>query len=147
IALGAMALPAERCADDAAASRALQHAYESGREEHVRMFSVMALARIGGEGNRAWLLQAYVRGNKTMEKPWLAVALGVHAAASADRGEVDEGIAKLLLAELEAASHEDMKTPLVIAVGLTRYRLAAPTVLAMLQAHSENERIAGYLCT
>lgn len=146
IALGAMSFPAEQDAEDATASFALQHAYEAGREEHVRMFSVMALARIGGAGNRAWLLREYPRGNKLMEKPWLAVGLGLLAAAAADRGEVDEAIGKLLLAELQDASHEDLRTPLVVGLGLTRHRAAAPAVIRMLEEHAENERIAGYLC-
>ncbi len=146
IALGVMALPPEENADDAAASGALQHAYESGREEHVRMFSVMALARIGGAGNRAWMLREYPRGTKMMEKPWLAIGLGLVAAASARAGAVDAEIGKMLLAELENASHEDMRIPLVTAVGLSGYRDAAPAVLRLLIEHSENERIAGYLC-
>ncbi|MCA8963611.1 MAG: HEAT repeat domain-containing protein [Planctomycetes bacterium] len=146
IALGAMALPSEEYADDAAASRALQHAYEAGREEHVRMFCVMGLARIGGAGNRAWMLREYPRGNKLMEKPWLAIGLGLLASGSARTGAVDTEIGKMLLNELLNASHEDLRTPLVIAIGLSGYRDAAPAVLRMLIEHSENERIAGYLC-
>jgi HEAT repeat protein len=147
IALGMMSLPPESHAEDAAASKALQHNYERGAEEHVRMFSVMALGRIGGAGNRAWLLSAYPRGNKMMEKPWLAIGLGVHAAGAARGGTVDEDIAGLLLHELVTASHEDMVTPLAVAVGLTGHKPAASKVLDMLRDRSENERVAAYLCT
>ena len=146
IALGMMSLPPESHADDAASSKALQHSYDRGAEEHVRMFSVMALGRIGGAGNRNWLLSEYQHGNKTMEKPWLAIGLGVIAAGAARRGAVDEEIARLLLQELVAASHEDMITPLAVAVGLTGHKAAAPRVLELLRDRAENERVTGYLC-
>lgn len=147
IALGVMALPEEQHAADAAVSAALRGAYEAGREEHVRMFSVMAIARIGGAANRAWLVKSYGTGNKTMEKQWLAVALGVLAGGAAARGEPDEEVGRMLLDELRKASFEDMKIPLVIGVGLSRYRFAAAFLIKMLEEHQENERITGYLCT
>ncbi|HEX6812915.1 MAG TPA: HEAT repeat domain-containing protein [Planctomycetota bacterium] len=146
IALGMMSLPPENHAEDAHASKALQLSYERGAEEHVRMFSVMALGRIGGAGNRAWLLSEYPRGNKTMEKPWLAIGLGVFAAGAAQSGAADEEVARLLLRELETASHEDMITPLAVAVGLTRHKPAAAKVLAMLRDRAEVEQVSAYLC-
>ena len=146
IALGMMSLPAESHAEDGAASRALRRNYDRGAEEHVRMFSVMAIGRIGGAANRDWLLSSYPRGNTTMEKPWLAIGLGLLAADAASQGKVDEEIARLLLRELENAAHEDMVLPLAVAVGLTGHKHAATKVAGMLRDRAENEVVAGYLC-
>lgn len=147
IALGAMTLPAEVSPEDAPHSAALRLAYERGYEEHVRMFAVMGLGRIGGTANRKWLLEAYAKGNKMVEKPWLAVALGLLAFDRAIAGAPDVEIGELLLKELEDASLEDLRAPLAIAVGLTRHRPGAVRLRAVLQARLDNERIAGYLCT
>jgi len=147
IALGAMALPAEQCADDAEVATALRDAYDRGAEANVLMFAVMALGRIGGDANRKWLLTAYANGNKLKEKPWLALALGVLAQGRALSGAVDAEVARLLLVELGAASGEDLRAALALAVGLARERSASPKVRAMLTERAENERTAGYLCT
>lgn len=147
IALGVMAQSAEQHADDAEISTGLRKAYSRGLEPHVRMFSAIAVAKIGGKSNRDWLLREYPRSSKAMEKPWIAIALGVLAAESKQAGHVDEEIANLLLDELRNASQVDMRTPLTIAVGLCGHEPASPTLLAMLADRADNERFAAYLCT
>tara|TARA_R110002094_G_scaffold174829_4_gene155507 strand:+ start:1434 stop:3359 length:1926 start_codon:yes stop_codon:yes gene_type:complete len=147
IALGMMSVSEAEHAEDAIVSQALRKAYGRGLEQHVRMFSVIALAQIGGKANRDWLMHAYPKGNKTMEKGWLAIALGVLSADSARRGSVDEQAAVMLLDELVTASHEDLRTPLAIAVGLTGHKPAAPALLRMLADRADNETFAAYLCT
>jgi HEAT repeat protein len=147
IALGAMALPAEQCDGDAHVSAALRTAYDRGGEPHVRLFAAMALARIGGNANRSWLLGEYPRGNKTVEKPWLALALGVYAQQRALTAEIDPGVARLLRNELAAASYEDLRAPLALAVGLTRDATAVGELRALLADRAGNERTAGYACT
>lgn len=147
IALGVLSNPAETAADDAPVSAALRAAYARGAEPHVRLFAVEALARIGGDANRAWLMREYARGNKPMEKPWLAIALGMFAHERAVAGAVDDDIARLLFDELSAAGNEDLRAPLALGFGLTRDRSRGPQLEALLAARAENERSAGYLCT
>jgi HEAT repeat protein len=147
IALGLLALPAEVCAEDGPVSTVLQKTYDRGAEPHVRLFAVIALARIGGDGNRAWLLAAYPRGNQLMEQPWLALALGVLARDRARGGDVDAAIGKLLFEALAATGAEDLRAPLAVAVGLTKERAHGPRLRQLLLERADNERFAGYLCT
>ena len=58
-------------------SQALQKHHEAGVDKLSRHLAAIALGRIGGAANRQWLLQAYTRGHKTTERPWLALALGL----------------------------------------------------------------------
>lgn len=147
IALGMMSLPGEDHPADAVISKALRKSYGRGFDQHVRMFCVMALAKIGGESNRTWLLKAYPQGNKTMEKGWLAMGLGVIAADSAARGTTDHQIANMLLDALVGESHAEQRTPLAIAVGMTRHKPVAPTLLRILEERADNETFSAYLCT
>jgi len=147
IALGMMSLPGEAHADDAKISKALRKSYGRGFDQHVRMFCVMAIAKIGGDSNRTWLIKSYPRGSKAMEKGWLTMGLGVIAADSAARGTVDHEIGNMLLDALVNESHVDQRTPLAIAVGMTRHKPVAPTLLRILEDRADNEDFAAYLCT
>ncbi len=147
IALGLLALPVEDCADDGPVGVALQKCYDRGAEPHVRLFAVIALARIGGDGNRTWLLGAYSRGNQLMEKPWLALALGLLARDRARGGAVDAEIGKLLFEALAATGAEDLRAPLAVSVGLCKVPTHAAPMRQLLLERASNERFAGYLCT
>jgi HEAT repeat protein len=108
---------------------------------------VIALARIGGDGNRTWLLGAYSRGNQLMEKPWLALALGLLARDRARGGAVDAEIGKLLFEALAATGAEDLRAPLAVSVGLCKVPTHAAPMRQLLLERASNERFAGYLCT
>ncbi|MEZ6038741.1 MAG: HEAT repeat domain-containing protein [Planctomycetota bacterium] len=146
IALGMLALPEEVDADDAFCSAALRTSFERGNDQTARWFSLMALARIGGAANREWLLRAYQKGNKAIERPWLALALGVLARPAAAAGSPDAVIGQLLLSDLSDAQTDDQRSALAVGLGLAGYADAAPTVLQQLSEHEGDERSAGYLC-
>ena len=146
LALGMLAVPAEQNADDLPFSRALQTFYERGHDRQARNFSVIALGRIGGSGNRAWLLQAYTRASNATERPWVALALGLIAREVRAAGEIDRTIAQLLLEDLQKASNDDVRSALAVATGLCGDGVAVPAVLALLRDHESDERPAGYLC-
>jgi HEAT repeat protein len=146
LALGMLAVPAEEHAADALCARALQAYYDRGRDQQARGFSVIALGRIGGAGNRQWLLTAYARDRNASERPWLGLALGLAANAVRVRGEVDDTIGQLLLEDLQSAASDDVRAALAVATGLCGHPAALPVVLRLLQASEADEQQAGYLC-
>lgn len=145
LALGMLAMPSGECDEDAAVEKALQAYFERGVDRLARSLAVMALGRIGGDVNRAWLLGAYQRANKNTERPWIALALGLIAANAAKGGEVDTMLATMLLDDMSAASRPDVQGALAVALGLTRHAAASPVLLRLLRDSEHQETLAGYL--
>lgn len=145
VALGMLALPVEQEAADERFSEVLQAYWKDGRDQTARQLSVISLGRIGGLQNRDWLAKAYARGNKGIERPWLALALGVLCERVAAAGTPDATIGEMLLQDLEDASTDDLRSALAIAVGLTGYKVAAPRLQRLLRDHEADVRSAAYL--
>lgn len=146
VALGMLALPAEKHPEDAPFSKALQVHWEKGRDQTARQLSVMALGRIGGKANREWLAKAYSRGTKSMEQPWLALSLGLLCEPMAAKGKPDEVIGDMLLEDLIDASTDEQRSALAVAVGLVGHSMAATGMLRLLRENEGDTRVAGYIC-
>ncbi|MFT4516346.1 MAG: HEAT repeat protein, partial [Planctomycetota bacterium] len=146
IALGMLTMPEEANRDEQAYNEALRYSWQKGRDQTARQLSVMALGRIGGKTNRDWLAKAYTRGNKSSERPWLAISLGLLTEPAAAKGKPDEFIGDMLLEDLLSASSDENRSALAIAVGLNGHTEAAPKMLRMLREHEGDSRTAGYLC-
>lgn len=128
-----------------ASVQALRQYYERGHDRMARNFALIALGRIGGDASRQWLLQSFVRINRSYERAWLALALGLVGARAADANNPDVPVAQLLLEELEQQSNQEVRCALAVAVGLCRHLDAAPRMQALLRNHEGNDRLAGYL--
>lgn len=146
IALGMLSLPQEANADEETYSQSLRYYWKKGRDQTARQLSAMALGRVGGKANKDWLLKTYVKANKTDERPWLALALGLATEPAASAGKPDEFVGDLLLEDLLSASTDENRSALAIAVGLNGHSEAAPKMLRLLQKHEGDARVAGYLC-
>jgi len=146
LALGMLAVSAEQNPDDLPFSRALQTFYERGHDRQARSFCAIALARIGGDANRTWLLSAYTRANNATERPWIGIALGLVAYAARQAGELDRTIAQLLLEDVQEAANDDVRSALAVAAGLCGDPAAVPALLRLLRDNESDERNAGYLC-
>ncbi|MCU0864430.1 MAG: HEAT repeat domain-containing protein [Planctomycetes bacterium] len=146
LALGMLTMPAEQHADEAAFAKALQVHWEKGIDRLARNFAVIGLGRIGGAANREWLATTYARCNKNLERPWVAIALGLVAAAAAEAGTVDVATATMLAADLERASMPELQAALAVALGLTGHSAASDRVQRLLRANEHDEMLAGYLC-
>lgn len=146
LALGMLAMAPEEEAEDAVSSRALQAFWEKGTDRLARAFAVAALGRIGGAANRAWLSLAYQRGNRTTERPWLALSLGLIAHKTAATDEPDATVARMLMEDLPDAAKQEVQGALAVALGLTGYPPAVPTMLRLLRESEHDETLAGYFC-
>lgn len=134
-------------------SMALLRAYERNRDRQTRNFCLIALAQIGGVENRNELLKILDRGQKALEKPWAALALGVYAhrqfAVAERSGRVldpDPLIGKTLLRTLLDNKNPDTVAALAVGLGLSRYLPAADDLRDLLDKHKVQDELAGYLC-
>lgn len=146
IALGLLARPAERAAGDAVYSHRLRQYFAQGSDQHARHLCLVSLGRIGGDGNRSELLKILATGSKATVKPWAGLALGVlafHAAAGSAAASVDTTIGRALHKQLGDVRNVQTGAALALALGMCRYREAAPDLRAMLRADAVRDEAAG----
>ena len=146
LALGMLALPVETCPADAGVARALQAYAQKGSDRLARRFATMALGRIGGAGNREWLMTTWQRANKNLERPWLALSLGLIAARDAAAGKPDEALARMLVDDLKESSYVEVQGAFAVAIGLTGWQPALPALRDFLREHEATETLGGYAC-
>lgn len=147
LALGTMCLPPERCAEDGAAVTALVHGYKQLPDRLSQFFCALALGRIGGDTCRKHLLAMYDDANKTIERPWVALALGLIARERRLQpdGVVDVEIGRLLLRDVQAVDYDDAQAAYALAVGLSGHQEAGPVLLKLLFEKTRTDMLAGYL--
>lgn len=149
----------ERCAPDedgsgpdATFSSLLAELRAGHRDEQTRHFATIALGRIGGARNRERLLTALPTARKAIDRPWVALALGVLAhesrraqrAAGADADE-DRLLGAALAEQFAAAREPGLVGALGVALGLAGHRDAAPAMRERLLGELAKEQQAGYL--
>ena len=146
LALGMLCQPAEVHAKDAAFSHGLRQHYERGVDKLSRYYALMALGRIGGEANKQWLLQAYTRGHKATERPWIVLAMGLIAQAAARTGDPDEALARMLMDEMPHAPKQVPQAAYAVAIGMTGDRAAVAFLLRHMRENELQEQLSGYTC-
>jgi HEAT repeat protein len=127
----------------------LKH-YEEGRDDQARYFSLIALAKIGGNANRNELLKIFDKGNKALIKPWAAIALGVlvfNAATQAgDAAQADNAVGTTLQREITDVGNPETQAAIAVALGLCKFREAGDTLESLLAKNKQKDELAGYLC-
>ncbi|MEZ6037961.1 MAG: HEAT repeat domain-containing protein [Planctomycetota bacterium] len=154
LALGQLSRPrAEAKSPDAHISELLADTWKEHRDPQTRYFAAIALGQIGGQLNRDVLLRMLDRGNKALERPWAAIALGVlersrwnQELAAGLSPQPDPMIGDALLAELRDARAPTLVGALAVGLGLGRCSDAAMTMRERLLAEPGKEEQAGYLC-
>ncbi len=150
IALGQLSKPNETGSPDVAISKALFRYYEQGRNAQAGYFALMAMARIGGIGNRDLLLRALRTGSKALQKPWAAMALGVYVRGEQqranDRNAVDEMVGRELLETFSKVKSPETVGAIAVSLGLMRYEVAGPALLSRLVAERHQDELGGYIC-
>jgi HEAT repeat protein len=134
-------------------SVALLQAYEGNRDRQARNFCLIALAQIGGVENRNELLKVLDRGQKAIEKPWAALALGVYAHRQFEAAEKngrmldpDPLIGQSLQRAILDNKNPDVVAALAVGLGLSRYLPAADDLRDLLEEYRVRDELAGYLC-
>jgi HEAT repeat protein len=143
MALGQMAKP-----DEPEYSKALQDYYKSGNDQQARYFSLMSLGQIGGEKNRAFLLEKVAEARK-IDQAWAAVALGVLSfdlRAKDPNADVDRTAGDTVQRQLKLNKNREVQAGLCVALGLLKYNDAAEDIMQLLQEKSSDDELAGYAC-
>ncbi|MBI5850640.1 MAG: HEAT repeat domain-containing protein [Planctomycetes bacterium] len=150
VALGRTTRPAvARDSLDARVTRALIDHAARGSDDQARYFALIALGQIGGNDARTALLEVLRTGQKALERPWAAIALGVLAFRERQRAGRDAPVDGLLRDQLVAQL--GVKTPstvgaVAIALGLAGCTDVADRLRALLEEHKNKDELAGYLC-
>ena len=123
--------------DTAACASLLLDCYRRHKDQQTRCFALMALARIGGDRARDALLAELRSASKALERPWVAMALGVWTARRAAMEAADPQDADLAgpMLRRQLAEHrnrDDAAGYLALALGLLRDRTSIADVRGLL---------------
>ena len=146
LALGAICMQEEEHAADAACSQALAELWKHGTDQQARYYAIASLGRIGGKANRKRLMLAYAPANRTEEKPWIAIALGLVARDQRLRdGALDPDLGAMLLSDLRSIEVDTARAGIALALGLCAHEPAVPDLRGMLDTKYLHEVQSGYV--
>jgi HEAT repeat protein len=138
---------------DGAYSKLLLDTYHDHRDAQTRYFALMALGQIGGARNRDVLLKEFDDGQKAVERPWCALALGVldfHAQkaqeATGVTPEPDALIGNTLADAFRSAKEPGQRGAYAIGLGLCRWQAASDAMIDAMNGNLAQEEFAGYVC-
>lgn len=156
LSLGTLCLSIEdETSRDFAFGRRLLDTWKSHRDPQTRYFSILALGRIGGSWCRHQLLQEFDTADKSLERPWVAMAMGVY---SFQKYEAQKAAGQSIAIEIELGSRirdaflHDREDSLALAglavsLGLIRYREgSADDLRQLLSEKPHSDVLAGHLC-
>lgn len=155
LALGQL-VPEEGAADDLAAAdcRLLLETYHNHPDPQTRNFALISLGTIGGETNRARLLEELRMAQGTASLPWCALALGIQAHAANERQRAagrkvkpDARAATALLEAMKRTEDADAQGALAIGLGLTRSKEATPELRERLMRKQTRDELAANLAS
>ena len=151
IALGHLLRPwDEENSPDAAIAASLWQVARNHGNQQVRYFATMALGEAGGTRARSVLL-AHLPKARTLDLPWVGLALGVlahrqAAAAGSGPSNVDEELARALVEAMKGSRNPGATSGLAVALGLTGWRPAGSELRELLDRALGNDEEAGYAC-
>jgi hypothetical protein len=149
IALGLLLQPAELDKAAVPTIERLRAACAQARDPQTQRFAAVALARIGGDANRTFLLAQLAAGKRVTERPWFALALGLleHARldAAGQNATADVEIGQALRRELRDAQNPEARAAFAVALGLARFDAAEGELTELLLANRTQDELAGYL--
>lgn len=157
MALGRLCRPCDEAAakssPDAARCKLLLDIYHDHRDAQTRAFALLALGQIGGTQNRATLLVEFGKARKALDKPWVAIALGVYAfrelqaqVAAGMTPEVDATIGRTLADAFAEQKEPSLRSALAIGLGLCRWTEASDRLRDTMVQNVAKQEFAGYLC-
>jgi hypothetical protein len=139
---------------DAEYVRLLLDVWHDHKDAQTRYFAGLALGQIGGRSASKWiamlLRKEFEHAGKALEKPWLAMAMGVYAfekyEAQKDSIDVQEDFGKVLHEALLEVKDPGAQSAFAVALGLIKYTDAADDMRTLLGKVRSQDELAGYLC-
>jgi hypothetical protein len=154
LALGQLCSPiADEKSPDAEFGKQLLESWKSNKDLQTRYFSILALGQIGGDWCRTQLLKEFDKAGKSIEKPWVAMAMGVYAFEKyeADQAagrtiELEEEFGRTLREAVLDGKDPSSVSGIAVGLGLCRYEAAADDLRSLLVKSKSKDDLAGYLC-
>ncbi|MGE3174087.1 MAG: HEAT repeat domain-containing protein [Planctomycetota bacterium] len=154
LALGQLCEPCDdEKAKDADYCQMLLEQWKKHKDEQTRNFCMLALGQIGGQMNRSILLKEFDKAGKSLEKPWVALAMGVYAfeklereKAASQTPQLEEEFGRTLRTALEDVKDPSAVSSFAVALGLCQYKAAADDMRSLLIKSKSKSDLAGYLC-
>jgi HEAT repeat protein len=152
LALGQLCKPYDdEKSEDAEYCKALLSQFHDHKDHQTKYFCGLALGQIGGRANRETLIKEFDKA-RDLQKPWLAIAMGVYAFKKADAAraagttpEPEKAFNDALKAALEERNPSAL-SGVAIGLGLCGGIEYADDVRALLNRHQKDDERAGYLC-
>jgi hypothetical protein len=142
---------------DAEYVKLLLDVWHNHKDAQTRYFAGLAIGQIGGRTGSKWidmvLRKEFEHAGKALEKPWIAMAMGVYAfekyeAQKAEKNSIDvqEDFGKVLHEAFTEVKDPGAQSAFAVALGLIRYTDAADDMRALLGKVRSQDELAGYLC-
>lgn len=146
LALGQLALADKR---DKAVHDALQTYALGGKDAQARYFAMIALGQVGSDTTRTVLLKILAKGNKSVDRPWAALSLGIasfRAAKNNPRFVPDATVGEAITKQFVKVRNPAARAAFAIALGLCKYKESGAELQKVLQRQRHQDEFAGYLC-
>ncbi|MEC7584535.1 MAG: HEAT repeat domain-containing protein [Planctomycetota bacterium] len=155
LALGQLCEPVDdiKADSDGKHVKLLLDSWNNHKDAQTRYFSMLALGQIGGKWVRSQLLKEFGKAGKSLEKPWVAMAMGVYAFEKYDREraagrsiEVEEEFGRTLQKALTEVKDPSAVSAFAVGLGLVQYGNGADSLRQMLVKSRSKDELAGYIC-
>lgn len=153
MALGSLLRPwDDETSPDAATCKLLLRTWREHKDPQTRSFALVSLGRIGGTAARAALLAEFERANRSIERPWVMLALGnlvamrhQEAQAKGLPVEAEPQVAKALISALGDVKNPNALGATAIAIGMCQDRSACDALSALLAENTNRDDFAGHI--
>jgi HEAT repeat protein len=155
IGLGAMITPwQDDTSPDAPIAKLLLRSYSEHKDKQTRYFAVVALGSAGGNAAREVLLNEMKSANRSIERPWIVLALGNLVTKRNEQARqlgteqgADPEVAMALTSALGDVKNPNALGATAIAIGLCQDRSCCPVLSKMLAENQSRDDFAGYAAT
>jgi hypothetical protein len=153
LALGWMSGPWDDArSPDAEVAQLLLRVWREHKDQQTRSFALIALGRAGGALARAALLQELERANRSVDRPWVMLALANLVAERAEQSRregvepaQDAAVASALLATLDDVKNPAALGATAIAAGIAHEGGAGDALLRLLDRYPSRDEFTGQL--
>jgi HEAT repeat protein len=153
MALGSLLRPWEDDqSPDAPTCKLLLRTWREHKDPQTRSFALVALGRTGGKAARAALLQEFDSANRSIERPWVVLALGNLVAVRHEQSvregvatDAEPQIAKALVSALADVKNPNALGATAIAIGMCQDRSACDALSELLANNQNRDDFAGHV--
>ena len=154
LALGQLCSPVDyKDSADMRYAEQLLDTWRNHKDAQTRYFSILSLGHVGGKWVRSELIKEFNKAGKSLEKPWVALAMGVFAFEKYEN-EINSGVSiqvesefgRVLQRALREVKDPNSISSFAVSLGLVKYTEAADDLRRLLAKSVNKDSLAGYIC-